>query len=161
MDSERIIEKKLGIESYDAIYEFDKLCFPVDYWKESDWKDLLEDDRATYYCLMDGSKIIGNIFTYNWTGSDEHDFLKIMNVAVHPDYRKMGLGQKLMNYAYKEYKESNLDRIAAETRASNVAMQRLFEKCGYFLRTVEEDCYSNPAEAGYKYVFKRAEKYSE
>ena len=38
-----IILKELGIEQYDSIVEFDKLCFPTDFWKEEDWKELLED----------------------------------------------------------------------------------------------------------------------
>lgn len=155
MHCKEIIEKTLRIDSYDAIFEFDRLCFPTDYWNESDWKDLLKDDRATYYCLMDGSQIIGSIFTYNWAGSGKHNYLKIMNVAVHPDYRRTGLGHKLMDYAYKEYKESGLDKICAETRASNTAMQGLFEKCGYQINKIEEGYYTSPNEAGFKYVLEQ------
>ena len=143
--------KKLGMESYDAILDFDKLCFPTDCWKEEDWKDLLEDERATYYAFVEGNKIVGDLFTYNWSGED--DYLKIMNIAVHPDYRKQGLAMKLMEYAKEEYKESDLKKICAETRASNTAMQTVFEKCGYSLNKVEENGYSNPPEDEYKYVY--------
>lgn len=147
-----MIEMKiLEVDSYKDIVAFDKLCFPADYWKEEDWKELLSDNRATYYALMDRDIIVGDIFTYNWKG--ENDYLKIMNIAIHPDYRKQGLGYKLMGYAMDEFKASGLDRIAAETRASNVAMQALFKKCGYEFNKAEEDYYSNPSEAGYKYVF--------
>ena len=100
---------------------------------------------------MDGEKLIGDLFTYNWKG--EMDYLKIMNVAIHPDYRKQGLANKLMALAKKECEESELVRICGETRESNTAMKTVFEKNGYELNTVEENCYENPVESGYKYVY--------
>ena len=143
--------KKLNIDHLDQILEFDNLCFPVDHWKEEDWKDLLTDERATYYAFVDGDKLIGDIFTYNWKG--EMDYLKIMNIAIHPDYRKQGLANKLMAIAKKECEDSKLARICGETRESNTAMKTVFEKNGYELNTIEENCYENPVERGYKYVY--------
>lgn len=143
--------KKLNIDHLDQILEFDNLCFPVDHWKEEDWKDLLTDERATYYAFMDGDKLIGDIFTYNWKG--EMDYLKVMNIAIHPDYRKQGLANKLMAIAKKECEDSKLARICGETRESNTAMKTVFEKNGYELNTIEENCYENPVESGYKYVY--------
>jgi ribosomal protein S18 acetylase RimI-like enzyme len=143
--------KVLAIESIDKIREFEHLCFTTDHWKEEDWKDLLTDGRATYYALMDGEKIVGDLFTYNWSG--ELDYLKIMNVAVHPDYRKKGLATKLMALAKKECEDSKLSRICAETRESNIAMKTVFEQNGYTLNEVEENCYENPVESGHKYVY--------
>ena len=143
--------KKLNIDHLDQILEFDNLCFPVDHWKEEDWKDLLTDERATYYAFVDGDKLIGDIFTYNWKG--EMDYLKVMNIAIHPDYRKQGLANKLMAIAKKECEDSKLARICGETRESNTAMKTVFEKNGYELNTIEENCYENPVESGYKYVY--------
>ena len=150
-ETNNIEMKKLNIDNLDQIMEFDLLCFPADHWKEEDWKDLLTDERATYYAFMDGEKLIGDLFTYNWKG--EMDYLKIMNVAIHPDYRKQGLANKLMALAKKECEESELVRICGETRESNTAMKTVFEKNGYELNTVEENCYENPVESGYKYVY--------
>ena len=145
--------KQLSIENIDQILDFDLLCFPQDHWKEEDWKDLLTDERATYYALMDGEKLIGDLFIYNWKG--EMDYLKIMNVAIHPDYRKQGLANRLMALAKKECEDSELARICGETRESNIAMKTVFEKNGYFLNTIEENCYENPVESGHKYVYER------
>lgn len=43
-------------------------------------------------------------------------------------------------------------RFRGETRASNLPMQRLFEKMGYRLDRVEENYYHNPEESAYKYL---------
>lgn len=145
-----ITMKELNIKDITPIMEFDKLCFPTDCWKEEDWKDLLEDDRAIYYALLDQDKIVGDVFIYNWKG--ENDYVKIMNLAVHPDYRKQGLAHKLLNHVTDEMKKIDMGRFCGETRASNVKMQKVFEDCGYKLNKIEEDYFTDPDESAYKYV---------
>ena len=87
--------KRLGIESLDAILALEESCFPApDRWKLADWKELLEDERAVYYAMTDGEKLIGDVFIYNWKG--EYDYVKIMNVSVHPDYRNQGVASQLL-----------------------------------------------------------------
>lgn len=142
--------KQLNAEHMREIVLFDKTCFPTDFWKEGDWKELLEDPRAIYYALLDGDKIVGNVFIYNWEG--EKDYIKIMNIAVDADYRKQGLAHRLLNHVRAEMKKIGMQRFCGETRASNKDMQRVFESCGYFLNLIEEDYYDNPNESAYKYV---------
>lgn len=146
-----IEQKRLGIESFQQIMDFDKLCFPTDYWKEEDMKDLLADERGIYYALMDGDKLIGNLFVYNWEG--EYDYMKIMNLAIHLDYRKQGLAHRLLNYITEETKKTTLKRICGETRATNKGMQKVFEDCGYKVNKIEENYYTNPDESAYKYIY--------
>lgn len=142
--------KQLGAEKIEEIMLFDKLCFPTDFWKEQDWKDLLNDPKAIYYALVDEDKIAGDIFIYNWKG--ENDYIKIMNLAVHPDYRKQGFAHKLLNHVAEEMKKLDMLRFLGETRESNKAMQKVFEDCGYVLNKVEKDYYHNPDESAYKYL---------
>lgn len=143
--------KTLGIESVEPIIAFDRLCFSeADQWKEADWHELLEDDRAVYYALMDGEKLIGDVFIYNWKG--EHDYVKIMNVAIHPDYRNQGGAGLLMNHVTEEMKQIGMYRFCGETRSSNRAMQKVFEKSGYNLDRVEEHYFHDPEESAWKYV---------
>ena len=144
--------QRLGYESIEPIIEFDRLCFPIDFWREEDWKDLLQDERAIYYALMDDKKIVGDLFIYNWMG--ENDYVKIMNLAVHPDYRKQGLGELLLHHAEQEMGQLGMTKFRGETRATNYAMQGLFEKCGYQLDRVEEHYYHHPEESAYKYLLK-------
>lgn len=142
--------KRLNVEHVRQIMLFDKTCFPTDFWKEEDWKELLADPRAIYYALLDGEEIVGDVFIYNWKG--ERDYIKIMNIAVHADYRNCGLAHKLLNYVATEMKKIGMHRFCGETRASNHAMQHVFANCGYILNMIEEDYYDNPNESAYKYV---------
>ena len=142
--------ERLRIDIIESIIAFNKLCFPTDFWKETDWKELLEDERAVYYALMDGDRIVGDVFIYNWKG--EKDYIKIMNLAVHPDYRRQGLAHRLLNSVTDEMRQAGMRRFCGETRASNRNMQRVFEDCGYRLDKIEESYYENPSESAYKYV---------
>lgn len=129
---------------------FDKTCFPTECWQEDEWKELLADPRSIYYALMDAGEIAGNVFIYNWKG--ERDYIKIMTIAVREDYRKQGLAHKMLNYVAEEMGKLDMRCFCGETRASNKAMQKTFESCGYVLSTIEEGYYDNPAESAYKYV---------
>ena len=143
--------KKLDIESLDAILALEKLCFPVpDRWKEEDWRELLADQRAIYWALLDGEKLIGDVFLYNWQG--EKDYVKIMNLSVHPDYRGRGLAHRLLDYAREELSRRGMGKYCGETRASNAAMQRVFADCGYRLSRIEDVGFENPREDAYKYL---------
>ena len=101
--------KQLNAEHMREIVLFDKTCFPTDFWIEGDWKELLEDPRAIYYALLDGDKIVGNVFIYNWEG--EKDYIKIMNIAVDADYRKQGLAHRLLNHVCAEMKKIGMQRF--------------------------------------------------
>lgn len=144
--------KELNIESIEPIMAFDKFCFPTDFWKAEDWKNLLEDERSVYYALMDGERIVGDVFIYNWKG--EKDYVKIMNLAVHPDYRKQGLARKLLNHVTEEMKKLDMGRFCGETRESNNGMRKVFEDCGYVLNNIEESYYEHPSESACKYVLR-------
>ena len=143
----------IGHDRAAEIKNFDKLCFPTDFWKEEDWDDLLCDERASYVALLDDGALVGDVFLYNWQG--EKDYVKIMNLAVHPDYRRQGLALRLMARAAEEMERTGMKRCCAETRASNTAMQKVFDRCGYRLDRIEEGCYENPKEDGYKYILQR------
>ena len=144
--------KQLDSKYLETVMAFDKLNFPTDYWKVEDWKDLMEDKRAFYYASLDDGNLVANVFIYNWQG--EADYIKIMNIAVHPQYRGQGLARKLLNHVRDEMSKIGMKRFCGETRSSNKAMQVTFKKCGYRLDRIEENYYQNPVESAYKYVLK-------
>lgn len=140
----------LNAERAAEMIAFHKLCFPVDAWKDEDWDDLLHDPRAVYYALTEDGKIVGNVYIYNWQG--ENDYVKIMNLAVHPDRRGRGCAHRLLNHVTQEMSALGMKRFCAETRASNKAMQKVFADCGYRFRKEEDVGFDHPKENGYKYT---------
>ena len=78
--------KKLNQESQPEILAFNRLCFsPADCWSEEDWTELLADERALYYALLENGRIVGNILfhsvPYTQTSKDALEF---------EEYNKLG-----------------------------------------------------------------------
>lgn len=55
----------------------------------------------------------------------------IMNVAVHPDYRRRGLGELLLLDLYRQVRPRGVVRLTLEVRASNLAALGLYHKYGF------------------------------
>lgn len=140
----------LGPESEEDLIAFEHRCFLTDHWKKEDWRELLSDPRAVYYAMFDGERLVGNVFIYDWQG--ENDYIKIMSLAVHPDSRGRGLARELLRHVRTAAEKPGIRRVCAETRASNAAMQRVFDACSYRLSKIEEGLFDDPPESGYKYV---------
>ena len=98
---------------------------------------------------LDDGRIVGDVFVYNWQG--ERDYGKIMNLAVHPAYRRRRLAAGLLRAATELLQAAGLPRICGETRLSNEAMRRTFAACGYRLTRIEEAYYDHPPESACKY----------
>ena len=142
--------ERLGAESLQKMIRFDKLCFPEDFWKEEDWAELIRDERSHYYAFLHEDDIIANVFIYNWKG--EADYVKIMNLSVHPDHRRKGLAHELLKYVSEEMRKDDMFRFRGETRASNTVMQKVFEDCGFKRCAVEKGYYDRPVEDAHKYA---------
>jgi ribosomal-protein-alanine N-acetyltransferase len=63
-----------------------------------------------------------------WLVADE---VHILNVAVHPDYRRHGVGLLLMQEALREARVRAAESVTLEVRRSNVGARRLYESLGF------------------------------
>jgi ribosomal-protein-alanine N-acetyltransferase len=87
------------------------------------------------------SKLAGYIVAR--LGADE---LHINNVAVREDYRRCGIGRRLLNRILEEGKRSGVGAAFLELRAGNEAALALYEKCGFRVTSRRQRYYSDPVE---------------
>ena len=76
---------------------------------------------------------------------------QICNVAVCPHFRRMGVGEALMQAQREAGEARDLSVMMLEVRAGNSAAQRLYEKMGWEKVGVRRNYYSNPREDGILY----------
>lgn len=77
-------------------------------------------------------------FICRWLVADE---CHVLNVAVHPSYRRAGIAIKMMNEVINEAKTKNASVITLEVRRSNLAARSLYRKLRFEERRVRKNYY--------------------
>lgn len=74
----------------------------------------------------------------------------VCSIAVHPEYRRMGIGKLLMLKTIEEFKRLGAQIIVLECRVSNVGAIEFYKKLGFKMETTIKGYYEDGEDA---YVF--------
>ncbi len=103
---------------------------------------VFREDEHKYLVARDENKIVGYI------GIEKIlDETHIINMAVHPDYRKLGIGKRLMQHVLNDE-----DVFFLEVRVSNESAKKIYEKYGFKVISVRKGYYADGEDA---YVMRR------
>ena len=122
------------------IARLEKICFS-DPWSERSIASELDNKLAFWLVATEGETVAGYIGSQ--TVMDETD---MMNVAVHPDFRRQGIAEALVNGLVKQLKDMGSHCLTLEVRASNVPAISLYEKLGFTEIGRRKNYYRNPRE---------------
>lgn len=110
----------------DEMMEIEEKSFTLPWSKTSYLKDLNENPFAYYSgCLYQG-KLIG--YAGVWKIIDEGH---ISNVAVHPDFRGMRVGELLLRDIFCFCQKQGITWVTLEVRKTNIPAQKLYERLGF------------------------------
>ena len=114
-------------EDVRQIHEIETLCFPMPWSEESILHDVKENPVARWLVLDDGE---GRVLAYAgmWFVLDE---AHVCNVAVHPDYRRLGYGRRIMDALMQLAQDNSMSMMTLEVRRSNTPAQNLYHTCGF------------------------------
>ena len=118
----------------------EKLCF-ADPWSEKSIASELDNQWALWLVALERDAVVGYIGSQ--TAVDETD---VMNVAVHPDQRRKGIAEALIEMLTKQLQEQGSHALMLEVRASNAAAIPLYEKLGFLQVGRRPNYYANPRE---------------
>ena len=122
------------------IAELEKICFS-DPWSERSIASELENKLAYWLVAMEGERVAGYIGSQ--TVMDETD---MMNVAVHPDFRRLGIAEALVNGLVKQLQAMGSRCLTLDVRSSNIPAISLYEKLGFSEIGRRKNYYRNPRE---------------
>ncbi len=122
------------------IAQIEKLCFS-DPWSENSISSELNSRISLWFVALDGNSVAGYIGSQSVL--DEAD---MMNVAVHPDYRRQGIGEKLVLALAQALTEKEIRGLMLEVRESNIPAIALYEKLGFRQVGLRPNYYRNPKE---------------
>ena len=123
------------------VAELEKICFGSAAWSEKSVASELTNALAFWLVAVDGSRVAG--YVGSQTVCDETD---MMNVAVHPDFRRQGIGEKLVEQLVTELKSIGSHALMLEVRVSNAPAIGLYEKMGFLQVGLRKNYYRNPKE---------------
>ena len=112
-------------EDITGIFAVERLSFPSP-WDVATFESTLEDQRCLSALAIDGQMVVGYCLALNLTS-----MVHILNLAVHPDVRRRGIGRRLVQTILKESVAN--DRLCAvlEVRQFNVAARALYTSLGF------------------------------
>lgn len=121
--------------------ELENLCFD-DPWSENMLLEDLKNDNTLYIgAFIDDSILVGYIGIWEIGDTGE-----ITNVAVHPNYRKMGMASMLLEKLIEYCCNDGFRYINLEVRESNLPAINLYTKFGFEKVGLRKNYYKNPTE---------------
>lgn len=121
-----------------SIAEIEKNSFSTP-WSENAIRESMDAGTAFYIARIQ-DKTVGYMGLSKIAGEGY-----VTNVAVLPEYRRLGIGNKILNHAIND-SENELEFISLEVRTSNAAAISLYEKFGFKNVGVRKRFYTNPVE---------------
>ena len=125
------------------VAELEKLCFS-DPWSEKSVASELENKLAYWLVAVEDDRVAGYVGSQTVCGETD-----MMKIAVHPDFRRRGVAESLVNALVEDLQKQESHSLTLEVRASNEAAQKLYEKLGFMQVGLRKNYYRNPKEDAY------------
>lgn len=119
-------------EDLGAVVVVERRCFAAP-WSAGQFRHELKVPFSRTVVAWDDEFPGGRVAGYlcRWLVGDE---ISILNVAVDPDYQRLGLGRALVEMLLEEARGQGVAQIILEVRENNAAARKLYESLG-FVRT--------------------------
>jgi ribosomal-protein-alanine N-acetyltransferase len=128
---------KLDFEHLDEVMAIEGLSFPQP-WTRGMFEREIGLPISRFFVSKQGNRVVG--YAGYWLVSDAAD---IVNLAVHPDFRNMGIGRALLDHLQRKMKNQGVKRAKLEVRASNTAAQNLYAALGFKANGVRKNYYAD------------------
>ncbi|WP_439098715.1 ribosomal protein S18-alanine N-acetyltransferase [Bacillus weihaiensis] len=133
--------RKMEKSDLDQVNEIEQLSFTVPWSKESLLYEIEQNLFAKYMVVELEGKVVG--YCGVWVIMED---AQITNIAVHPDFRGMKIGEALLTFAIQLSKEMNAKRLSLEVRVTNYIAQSLYKKLGFTVGGIRKRYYTDNQE---------------
>ncbi|WP_413466020.1 ribosomal protein S18-alanine N-acetyltransferase [Metabacillus litoralis] len=133
--------RRMQKEDIDQVYQIELLSFSAPWSKESLLYELEQNLFAKYLVVESEEQIVG--YCGLWVIMED---AQITNIAVHPEYRGLQIGESLLKFAVQLSKEMKAKRITLEVRVSNHVAQSLYKKVGFVTGGIRKRYYTDNQE---------------
>ena len=137
-----ITEGLMTVADVEAVHAIETACFSAPWSKASFYREVTENECARYIVLREDGVAIA--YAGVWFVLDEGH---ITNIAVRPDRRGMGYGERVTRALIQLAADSGMNWMTLEVRRSNKAAQNLYHKLGFIDVGYRKRYYDNTEDA--------------
>jgi ribosomal-protein-alanine N-acetyltransferase len=125
------------------VMAIERVSFPNP-WHETTFRGEIQNEGISFP-LVAGERTEKRVVGYIifWRIQDE---IQINNIAVHPDFRGLGIGEAILREVLDNVRAEGAVFASLEVRVSNGPARALYEKFGFEIIGSRKDYYLNPAE---------------
>jgi ribosomal-protein-alanine N-acetyltransferase len=125
----------------DDVYQLERLCFSLPWSREAFRLEVEQNKCARYFIARVDGRLAG--YGGMWLVLDE---AHITNIAVHPEFRRKGLGRLILLTLMEEAARLGIERMTLEVRVSNTPAIRLYKALGFEEGGIRKGYYANNRE---------------
>lgn len=126
--------RKMKMSDYEAINELYKSSEKIVLYATDDkngYKKFVSKNKKFCFVATEHDKIIGSI-----QGATDYKRGYIHHLIVHEDYRKKGIGKKLVSLVINALKKSKLSDVVILVNNKNKSVKSFYKKIGFQFLTV-------------------------
>lgn len=136
-----IIIEPMKMSDLKQVLAIENMSFPAPWSRQAFISELTYNRAAVYLVARQDHQVIG--YAGMWVIVDE---AHITNIAVHPAWRRLGVGKRLMDRLVAIAEANNCRAITLEVRKSNAAAQNLYAQYGFVPHGLRRGYYSDNGE---------------
>lgn len=127
MNVAKITIRKMLLQDVPAVSQIDKLSFTMP-WPEHSFHYEVAENRVArcFVAETEDHRIAAMIVS--WIIVDE---MHIATIATHPDFRRQGIGERILHDALIDGRDVGAHLAFLEVRASNEVAQAMYRKFGF------------------------------
>jgi ribosomal-protein-alanine N-acetyltransferase len=135
-----ILLREMQATDIPEVIEIERMSFTTPWSENAFLKEIHKLYSLTRVAVL-GDKVIGYICA-NYIMDEGH----IMNLAVHHNFRRRGIGTKLVEEILDKLKENDCRYIYLEVRFSNLRARNFYERFGFRVAGIRRNYYTSPIE---------------
>ncbi|HUE00953.1 MAG TPA: ribosomal protein S18-alanine N-acetyltransferase [Bryobacteraceae bacterium] len=130
-DGQRTLKRAIQIVPFrlrhlPRVLRIERASFGADAWPRRYFLELYGECRDFFVIAKCGGRIAG----YAVACAEKRE-AEIASLAVHPDYRRRGVGDALMRYTLRRLRAAGVRRVELMVRTGNAAGAQLYRSLGF------------------------------
>jgi ribosomal-protein-alanine N-acetyltransferase len=132
--------KPMSLDDLTEVIRIERASFPSPWSEEMFRRELMKNkDFSIFISAKLNDRLVG--YGGIWIIIDE---AHVVNLAVHPSYRRKGIGRLILLALLEIAQRKGMKRLTLEVRRSNVNAIRFYKRFGFQQRGIRKDYYGSP-----------------